>query len=162
MKFFTAILSALALALAFAISTTSAIPIDPRMHASFPLSIMERQDQQEKVHHSGFPVNITWNGTFFVLNSSQKKGDISLLNAAGVINPSKLFSLPPLPRAPVASNSFFHPWLNCVQPPHVAILATQVTLSQGIELITLPPDLPARDDYFFFSKSPSCGLGSIP
>ena len=163
MKFFTAILSALALALAFAISTTSAIPIDPRRHTS-PLSIMERQGPA-LLYGEGAVFPFNWDVTHFLRESQEKYGNIFLVNLGGAIIPSKLFSLPP--RAPVASTSFFHPWLNwenliCVRPPHVDELGENVLLFQGQEQVTLPTDAPARDDYVLCSKSPSCGLGSIP
>ena len=115
MKFYTAILSALALT--FAISTTSATPIDPRRPTSSPLSIMERQGQNPALQPleavPGGDTTFVWDPNVLRdsgLFSGQTFGDITLQTLSGTVAPSKLFSLPPPPRAPVASNSFFHPW----------------------------------------------------
>jgi hypothetical protein len=104
MKFFTAILSALALALALAFSTTSATPIASR--SSSPLSNTERQLDSTPVvnHRPGDSVTFTWNPNAFP--NPTLVGDYFLQNVQNGFTASKLFSLPPPPRAPVASTHF--------------------------------------------------------
>jgi hypothetical protein len=168
MKFFTAILSTLALT--FAISTTSATPIDPRGPTSFSPSIMERQAALQPIQAvPGGDTTFVWDPKVFHegLLLAQTFGDVILRTLSGTVDPSKLFSLPPPPRAPVASNSFSHPWLNwenliCVRPPHLVVLVTNVPASLGTAQYVIPADTPKGSPSSVCCKSPSCGLGSIP
>jgi hypothetical protein len=152
MKFFTAILSALALA----VSTTSATPIDSRGRTFFPLNIMKRLTSRDV--YPGTPVAVSWNSSLFPV--AGQTGNLLF----GYINGSaqylcKLFSLPPPPRAPVASNSFFQPWLNwenliCVRPPHLDKnpLMQGFPLSQGSIGATIPNYAPPGNTYIFCGK----------
>ena len=88
MKFFTAILSALTLALAVLI--TSATPIDPRRRTSFPLNIMKRQTINVV---PGNTVAMLWDPSSF---PSGKTGFLKLV-IGDLSDPGELFSLPPPP-----------------------------------------------------------------
>jgi hypothetical protein len=148
MKFFTTILSALALA----VSTTSANPIDPRGHTSFPLSIMERRGFYPH-YPLGFRVPMAWNTSLFTgPNLHQFFGDVYLEDLS---SPScclwtcKLFSLP-------------HLWLNwenliCVRPPHLVLLVKDVDMSEGNVAANIPMDMQTGTNNLFAmcSKSPS-------
>jgi hypothetical protein len=99
MKFFTAILSALALA----VSTTSATPIDGLQNVTFPLNIMYPATNVTWVVGSQYP--ILWDTTENPVDVLDNTGTLFLAYTEGLGGPSffksKLFSLPPPPRAPV-------------------------------------------------------------
>ena len=169
MKFFTAILSALALALALAVSMTSATSIDPRRRTSFPPNIMKRLTKRDVQVNPGDTVAILWDPSCYPFQADRL--GVVYLGEGDRSDPGKLFSLPPPPRTPIASNSFLHPWLNwenliCVRPPHlvsVDVTNKGVPLSGGNAFVTIPMENPGdRDDYVLCGKSPLCGLGSIP
>ena len=153
MKFFTAIITALAIA----VSTTTATPVDARSEL-----IVVNPPITSPAAGNIWPVGsqqlVQWDTSNIPPEADGYTGSIVLGYDDGQDESENLNYRKLTPRPfPYRSSPYL-----CMRPPHAENpLADGFLLTDGSAWITIP-DVPDGSSYFVVRKSPSCVLGSMP